>query len=110
MAMSRKNKKRMYAYAVGASASCMRGAIKTASFMASMGMKGGDVLGAMVIGNAYAITDELLGTHSATMVGDTMWQGCSALLSQGTDFAERQASRGVSFLEQAAKRKIIQSR
>jgi len=109
MVMSRKNKKRMYAYAVGASASCMRGAIKTASFMAGMGLKGGDVLGAMVIGNAYAITDELLGTHSSTMVGDTMWQGCSALLSQGTDFAERQATRGISALELAAKRKIIKS-
>jgi len=110
MAMSRKNKKRMYLYAVGASASCMRGAINTAAFMSRVGMKGGDMLGAMVIGNAYAITDELLGTHTSMNVGDEMWRGCSALLSQGTDFAERQATRGVTYLEKMAKRKIIQSR
>jgi len=43
------------------------------------------------------------------MVGDTMWRGCSALLSQGTDFAERQTTRGISALEQAIKRKIVKS-
>jgi len=107
MAMSRKDKKRIATYAAGAAAAALRGAIKSACFVAKTGFGGGAMLNTMLLGSAISMTDQLLGTHSPSIVGDEMLRGCSAILNNGADWGGGMLTRGVNAAEKFAKKQII---
>ena len=110
MAMSRKDRKRMMAYAAGAAAATMRGAIKSAWFISKTGIACGTALNSMIFGSALAITDQLVGTNSRPIVGDEMARGCSALLNNGADWTSGTLTKGVNVLEKYAKNQIIRGK
>jgi len=107
MPITRKDKKRMAAYSVGAAATCIRAGLKTAAFIAKIGITGGEILGSLVIGSSMALADELTGVHSRTNVGDGLARGLCSTLRQATDWTAGTGCRGVSWIEKMAKRKII---
>jgi len=107
MALSKKDKKRIAAYSVGAAASCIRGGLKTAAFIAKIGITGGELLGSLIIGGSMAMADELMGVHSRTNVGDGLARGLCSTLRQATDWTAGTGCRGVSWFEKALKRKIV---
>ena len=110
MPLSRKDKKRIAAYSVGAAAKCVRGALMTSAFIAKVGISGGELLGSLIIGSSMALADELTGVHSRTHVGDTVSHGLCNTLRKAADWTSDTGCRGVSWVEKMAKRKIITGR
>lgn len=110
MPLSRKDKKRMAAYGVGAAASCIRAGLKTAAFITKIGITGGEILGSLIIGSSIAMAGELTGVHSRSNVGDSLACGLCGTLRQAADWTAGTGCRGVSWLEKVAKRKIITGR
>jgi len=107
MPLTRKGKKRLAVYGVGAAASCIRAGLNTAAFIAKIGITGGEILGSLIIGSSMAMAGELTGVHSRSSVGDGLARGLCSTLRQASDWTAGTGCRGVSWFEKALKRKIV---